>query len=175
MSKERKKTLSCGGLPWRLRNGQVEVLLIKQFTHKDSWGLPKGHINEGETPEQCAVREIREEAGVEVRLGLRLPDVGTAFRDEDKTVMSWLAIPTGNHEPRHDDPDSEVADARWFSAEALPTIHVYQRELVTGAVSHLKSMVAAVQGGLCSGWRPKQANQDGYEEERQVISSLASQ
>ena len=45
MSKERKKTLSCGGLPWRLRNGQVEVLLIKQFTHKDSWGLPKGHIN----------------------------------------------------------------------------------------------------------------------------------
>ena len=141
-NKARRKTMSCGGLPWRLRDGKLEVLLIKQFAHKDSWGIPKGHVHEGETPEQCALREVREEAGVEVTLGTRLPDVGTVFRDEDKTVVSWLARPVGDDEPRHDDPDSEVADARWFRVDALPTIHVYQRPLVAAGVEMLFNMLA---------------------------------
>jgi 8-oxo-dGTP pyrophosphatase MutT (NUDIX family) len=134
---KRRKTVSCGGLPVRHRNGDVEVLLIKQFEHKDSWGIPKGHTAEGETPEQCALREVREEAGVVVELGHRLPDVGCSFRDEDKTVMSWLCTVVGSDEPRHDDPDCEVADARWFNVNELPTIHVYQRPLLAAAVDVL--------------------------------------
>jgi ADP-ribose pyrophosphatase YjhB (NUDIX family) len=133
-NKARRKVTSCGGLPWRVRNGRVEVLLIKQFAHKDSWGIPKGHMHEGETEEACAIREVREEAGVEVQLGLRLPNVGCVVRDEDKTVISWLCTVVGSEEPRHDDPDSEVADARWFDVALLPTIHVYQRPLVAAGV-----------------------------------------
>jgi 8-oxo-dGTP pyrophosphatase MutT (NUDIX family) len=145
-NKARRKTTSCGGLPWRLREGKLEVLLIKQFAHKDSWGIPKGHMHEGETAEQCALREVREEAGVEIVLGPRLPDVGTAFRDEDKTVVSWLGRPVGSEEPRHDDPDSEVADARWFNVDGLPPIHLYQRPLIAAAIDILSKTLERVEG-----------------------------
>jgi 8-oxo-dGTP diphosphatase len=145
-NKARRKSTSCGGLPARRRNGRIEVLLIKQFAHKDSWGIPKGHQHEGEALEDCAKREIREEAGVQVTLGQRLPDVGTVFRDEDKTVVSWLCTVVGNEEPRHDDPDSEVADARWFRIDELPTIHVYQRPLIAAAVDILMGQSVVLKG-----------------------------
>jgi ADP-ribose pyrophosphatase YjhB (NUDIX family) len=136
-NKARRKTTSCGGLPVRHRDGKTEVLLIKQFAHKDSWGIPKGHQHEGETLEECAKREVREETGVHVVLGQRLPNVGTVFRDEDKTVVSWLCTVEGNEEPNHNDPDSEVADARWFHIDALPQLHVYQRPLLAAAIDIL--------------------------------------
>lgn len=148
-NKARLKTVSCGGLPVRKRpDGKHEVLLIKQFAHKDSWGIPKGHMHEGETQEACAMREVREESGVAVTLGQRLPDVGTVFRNEDKTVVSWLCTVVGSEEPRHDDPDSEVADARWFHIDALPTLHVYQRPLIAAAIDLLmgRSVVLKVDG-----------------------------
>lgn len=136
-NKERKRVTSCGAVTWRLVDGKVEVLLIKQFAHKDRWGIPKGHTNEGETLEACAVREVKEEAGVDVALELRLPDCFVSNKVEDKTVVSWLAKPVGSHDPNHNDPDSEVADARWFPVDALPEIMMYQRELLTAAVDLL--------------------------------------
>lgn len=147
-NKARRKTTSCGGLPVRQHDGKIEVLLIKQFAHKDSWGIPKGHQHEGESLEDCARREVREEAGVNVELVVPLPNVGCVFRDEDKTVVSWLCMVVGSEEPRHDDPDSEVADARWFDINGLPTIHVYQRPLIAAAIDLLmgRSVVLKADG-----------------------------
>jgi ADP-ribose pyrophosphatase YjhB (NUDIX family) len=135
--KERKKTTSCGGVVWRSRNGRLELLLVKQFANKERWGIPKGHVHEGETLEECAIREIREETGVSTVLGTRLPAASITYKDEDKTVVSWLATCIGNDEPKHDDPDSEVADARWFDISALPEIIVYQRQLIVKAIDLL--------------------------------------
>jgi|SRR5579871_1040403 len=148
-NKARRKTTSCGGLPVRKRaDGKFEILLIKQFAHKDSWGIPKGHQHEKESLEECAKREVREEAGVMVELGQRLPNVGVTMRGEDKTVISWLCTVVGSEEPRHDDPDSEVADARWFHIDALPTIHQYQRPLIAAAIDLLmgRSVVLKADG-----------------------------
>lgn len=145
-SKERRKTTtSCGAVVWRYNDG-LEVLLIKQFEHKESWGIPKGHIDDGETIEQCARREVREEAGVDIQLGTRLNDIKVQLRNEDKTVVSFLAEPVGSHEPRHDDPDSEVADARWFSVNAMPKIHEYQRGMIEGAIELLEESAPWHQG-----------------------------
>lgn len=137
-NKERRKTTSCGAVAWHVNEGQLELLLIKQFKHKDSWGIPKGHMNEGESFEECALREVREETGVAVKLGRRLPDCGTYFKNEDKTVVSYLATPVGSHEPAHDDPDNEVADARWINVDNLPKIHVYQQPLIVKAIELLR-------------------------------------
>ena len=138
-NKERRKTTSCGAVVWRVRNGQLELLLIKQFEHKDSWGIPKGHVDSGETVVECALREVREETGVTVRLGERLPDCATYFKNEDKTVVSFLAQPVNQDaEPAHDDPDSEVADAQWIPVDRLPKIHVYQQALIAVAVGRLR-------------------------------------
>ena len=133
-----KRTTSCGGVVWRFNDRKLQLLLVKQFPHHDRWGIAKGHVDGDETFEACALREICEETGINVELGLRLPDAVTAHKGDEKTVHSWLCHPTGNDVPTHDDPYSEVADAQWFDVDALPEILMYQRSLVTEAVRVLK-------------------------------------
>lgn len=54
---------TAGGIVFRRnKKGEVEILLIQDA--KDRWTIPKGHIEEGETAQQTAVREIGEEAGL---------------------------------------------------------------------------------------------------------------
>ena len=43
-----------------------KILLIK--THEDLWYLPKGHIDKGETEEECAIREVKEETGLSITI-----------------------------------------------------------------------------------------------------------
>lgn len=54
---------TAGGIIYRLnKKGGVEILLIQDA--KDRWTIPKGHIEEGETAQETALREIGEEAGL---------------------------------------------------------------------------------------------------------------
>ena len=67
-----------------------KFLVLTARKNPDHWIFPKGHIDPGETPEQAALRELREEAGIEGEL---LGRVGTsAFRsgDEDVEVVYYL-------------------------------------------------------------------------------------
>lgn len=142
-NKERRKTTSCGALAWRMGESGLELLLIKQFAHKESWGAPKGHIDEGETMEQCAFREVMEETGVKVRLYEQLASVNVLSKEEDKTVVLFVAQPVDpGCEPRHNDPDSEVADAKWISVSALPKLLSYQQPIIDDFVIKLQRMIS---------------------------------
>ena len=131
------KAFSCGAVVWRRNNDNIEVCLIKQFSHKDSWGIPKGHIQPDEDFETCAKREVREETGLHVALGELLPQVETTYKNENKVVVSYLAEPVSG-ELDTSDPECEVADAKWFSIDALPRVHVYQRPLIDHVINLLK-------------------------------------
>lgn len=140
-NKDRKKTISCGCLVYRHPTNEwsdTEILLVKQFEHKDNWGIPKGHIDKGETYEQCAVRETREETGIEVVLGGRLPDAYAIYKKEDKTVVTYLAEQLCCNFPSSGHPDSEVAAACWFKIEQLPQIHSYQQDMIRNGLSVIK-------------------------------------
>jgi len=56
-----------------LLNARAEILLLRRASNDDfapgSWGLPGGHIHEGETPEETIVREVREEVGFNLTSG----------------------------------------------------------------------------------------------------------
>ena len=54
---------SAGGVICRITNGEIEALLIKDSYA--NWGFPKGHVEPGETLEQTALRECREETGLQ--------------------------------------------------------------------------------------------------------------
>ncbi len=55
---------TAGGIVYRRnKKGEVEILLIQDA--KDRWTIPKGHIEEGETAQETAKREIAEEAGLQ--------------------------------------------------------------------------------------------------------------
>lgn len=55
----------AGGVVLREREGCVECLLVRAAPPPHDWVLPKGYIDPGETPEQCARREVAEEAGID--------------------------------------------------------------------------------------------------------------
>jgi 8-oxo-dGTP pyrophosphatase MutT (NUDIX family) len=59
------RTIShAGGVVFRQSASGIEYLLIRARKPEQAWVFPKGHIEEGETPEQAAIREVLEEAGV---------------------------------------------------------------------------------------------------------------
>lgn len=142
---EKRKTTSCGGIAWRDVAGKRQVLLIRQFKNKQTWGIPKGHMNVGESLEQCAIREIFEETGVHVSLNERLVDVLSTYRNEEKTVVSFIARPVDPTSCEVDgtNPESEVAEARWFDIDSLPAIQPYQVPLVASCVETIAALEAS--------------------------------
>lgn len=62
-STEKTALLQAGTVPYRIRNGRPEFCLITSI-RKGNWGFPKGVIDPGETPEETALKEAEEEAGL---------------------------------------------------------------------------------------------------------------
>ena len=83
---------TAGGIVFR-RNakGEVEILLIQDA--KDRWTIPKGHIEEGESAQACARREIGEEAGLhDVDMLGWLGKIHFRYRRGDKLVLMTTQI-----------------------------------------------------------------------------------
>ena len=57
---------SCGVVPYRMFDGQVQYLLLMQ--HNGTWSFPKGHTEPGETELETALRELQEETGLSAEL-----------------------------------------------------------------------------------------------------------
>lgn len=85
---------SCGGIVFRASNGKIFFLVMKhKETHGGHWDFPKGHVEEVETEEQTAIREIHEEAGLNVNIlsGFREEIEYSPKPDVMKTVVFFLA------------------------------------------------------------------------------------
>ncbi len=82
---------TAGGIVFRHGEKGVEILLIQDA--KDRWTIPKGHIEEGETAQQTARREIGEEAGLkEVDILGWLGKIHFRYRRIDKLVLMTTQI-----------------------------------------------------------------------------------
>lgn len=83
---------TAGGIVFRRnRDGEVEILLIQDA--KDRWTIPKGHIEEGETAQQTAKREIGEEAGLtDVEVLGWLGKIHFRYRRLDRLVLMTTQI-----------------------------------------------------------------------------------
>jgi 8-oxo-dGTP diphosphatase len=80
---------AAGGVVWRRVPAGVDVVLVHRPAY-DDWALPKGKLEPGETDEQAALREVREETGLSCRLGTELPS--TTYADgqgRPKVVRYW--------------------------------------------------------------------------------------
>ena len=91
------------------------VLLVQQNMGAGQWGIPGGHMDPNETVEQAAVREMREETGLRVKLG-RVVGFYTVPSEQAVSVVFEAAI-TGGELKRV---THETADARFFASDQLP-------------------------------------------------------
>ncbi len=99
--------IMCGG----------DILLIRNTYGGRLWSFPGGGVNEGEDPRDAAIREVKEEVGVDltdvVFLGKLLYDYG---RHDDTVHVFRSAISAKSFRI---DPN-EIAEARWFSVYDVP-------------------------------------------------------
>lgn len=98
--------LAAGALCWRIRKKELQVLLIHRPRY-DDWSWPKGKYDHGETLPQTAVREVREEVGLKISLGIPLPEIDYRVNSGLKRVYYWAAE-TGEQKPV---PDGKEVDA----------------------------------------------------------------
>lgn len=92
MAKNRKVDVrASGALVWRRNGRKIEVLIVHRPKYND-WSFPKGKLKDGETIRECCVREIKEETGVDVVLGVPAGWVYYETPDGNwKEVRYWMA------------------------------------------------------------------------------------
>jgi 8-oxo-dGTP pyrophosphatase MutT (NUDIX family) len=115
---------SAGGVVFRRTDGGPLFLLIKDPYR--NWGLPKGHIEGGETPEQAAMREIEEETGLAgiVPVG-GLPTIDWYFHDRGQLVHKICHFFLMESDTAETRPQREegISDCAWLPLDdALRTL-----------------------------------------------------
>lgn len=124
--------VSSGGVAFRNNSAGVEIALISVGPAK-RWQLPKGLVDAGETPETTAVREVREEAGIETKVIQKIETIEYWYVGEKGQqrvrfhkfvhffLLRYIAGQVSDH-------DWEVNEARWVPIEQAKKMLTFKNE-----------------------------------------------
>jgi 8-oxo-dGTP pyrophosphatase MutT (NUDIX family) len=117
--------LAAGGLVIRpLGTSKVEIAIVHRPIRED-WSFPKGKVEPKETLTECAIREVREETGLQCRI---LSFVGTTEyrdrKDRPKIVAYWAMAPESGAFRSGD----EVDEMRWVEVSEVAELLTYERD-----------------------------------------------
>jgi 8-oxo-dGTP pyrophosphatase MutT (NUDIX family) len=133
------RATSAGGVVHRTRDERIEIALAHR-RHPRLWALPKGTPNAGETLEETALRETREETGLDVRLEAPIRAISYVFvhgrTRYHKTVHFFRMHAVGGSVEDHDHEFDEVA---WLPADEALELMTYDtdRAVVLEALEQL--------------------------------------
>jgi 8-oxo-dGTP pyrophosphatase MutT (NUDIX family) len=142
-----RREFSAGGVLVRRLRGRWWLAAIRpQGKAEGIWALPKGLIDVGESGAETALREAREETGVEGRLDRKLGDVRYVYTWEGERVFKVVSFflfryrsgRLGDIPPEH---AHEVAEVRWLPLDEAPGLLAYkgEREMAAKALARLGS------------------------------------
>ena len=130
---------AAGGVVWRTtRKGQLEIVVVHRPRQRD-WSLPKGKVRRRESALDCALREVREETGLQCAVGDELPE--TLYEDRQgrlKRVRYWAMTEVAGQFRRN----REVDELRWVRFDRASDALTYQRDVIV--VAGLQVVFAAV-------------------------------
>jgi 8-oxo-dGTP pyrophosphatase MutT (NUDIX family) len=137
------KEVSAGGVLYRRGDEGLEVVLASRRTRRGqlAWGLAKGGIETGESKEEAAIREVREETGLTAEIEADLGDTKYMYVWDDirirKTVHFFLMRHTGGNV---EDRDDEMEEIRWFPLDRAIKRAAYrgERDMLVKASELLK-------------------------------------
>ena len=134
---------SCGAVVVDRFGGEYRVLLIRHV-NGGHWSFPKGHVENGENETETALREIKEETGLDVSLdtGFRHVTVYCPEKAVTKDVVYFLAK-AGTE--RVSAQKEEVRDAGWFTPEEAGRTVTYEndRRILGAAAVYMKDRYGA--------------------------------
>jgi len=141
-----EREFSAGGVLVRSIRRRPMLAAIRPQGKTDVWALPKGLIDAGETPAETAVREVREETGVESELVEKLGDVRYVYtrRGGERVfkVVSFFLLRArrGRLGAIDEAMRVEVAEARWLPLEEAPRLLSYggERDMAAKAWEKLR-------------------------------------
>lgn len=124
--------VSAGGAVFREQEAVVEVALIS-VGNPPRWQLPKGLVDRAETPEVAALREVREEAGIEATIAQKIETVEYWYQAKvegkrvryHKFVHFFLMLYVAGNVTEH---DHEVNEARWVEIGAALELIAFKSE-----------------------------------------------
>jgi 8-oxo-dGTP pyrophosphatase MutT (NUDIX family) len=99
----------AGAVAVRGRGADAEVLVVRARKNPEHWIFPKGHIERGESSEDAALRELREEGGVDGAI-VRLLGVSTFQAGHDEIKVSYFLVRFARTVP-----STEQRELRWTS------------------------------------------------------------
>lgn len=124
----RRLAYSSGGVIFRRSEAGIEIALIST-SQGGRWGLPKGHVQRGETAEAAAQREILEETGLRGEVVCHLATIEYWFRSGSTKIHKYvdlflLRYTDGALQPQI----AEVDDAQWVGLEQAMAMVTFERE-----------------------------------------------
>ena len=126
---QRRNTAAAGGVVIREGEHGLEVALLGRASD-GSWVLPKGTPDGTETPEETALREVREETGLDVRIVAPIGSMSYSFAATGervhKTVHFFLMEPVGGDISLHDAEYDEVRWVRVADAQRMLSFDTYR-------------------------------------------------
>ena len=138
---------SAGGIVIRFVGGTPQLVVGRRRRDRDgmTWTLPKGTPHSPETTEETAVREVREETGLDVRIIRPFDSISYVFVQGrtriHKTVHYFLMVPTGGDLGRH---DHEFEEVRWVGFDEAASMLTFETERALTA----RAGAAATEGGF---------------------------
>ena len=126
---------SCGAVVYRKFHGNIEILLIKHV-NSGHWSFPKGHMESGESEIETALREIKEETGIDVLIDSTFREtVNYSPKKETQKVVVYFLGRARTFElvPQ----EEEIAQIRWVDVGHASSVLTYEndRQIVNRAKS----------------------------------------
>ena len=131
-----RKEKSCGAVIYKYIDNELFILLLKH--NLGHWSFAKGHVEDSETEQETAIREIKEETNLDVTINsdFRYVITYSPYEGAIKDVVYFLATTNSNNIKTQ---QSEISEIKWFKYEDAISMITYEdgRKVLMKAIEFL--------------------------------------